>query len=195
MSLASQTSALRKQWQQWAADPEWPLLVRYELQPQKSSPWWYRLSQWPGRRLRLWGLSRGKYKTQTWHPGLKHAWPAETGNANRPRPLLLWADLNDLAETRTACQTVQERLANQSGLCPVLVTGVADFAFYSRLGWLVEYLPTLSPASGAPTEEKGYDQRKQRYLAWRYRDALVLPLSAGLASQEEWESLIQGEKR
>ena len=194
MSLASQTEALREQWRQWAADPEWALLVRYEFRwSQKKSPWWHRLLQWWERRLRVWGLSRSKYRAQVWHPGLKHALPGEADHTDRPRPLLLWADLDDLAETRTACRNVQDRLAKQSELCPVLVTGLADFAFYSRLGWLVEYLPALPPRPGTP-EGQGYRERKQGHLAWRYRDALVLPLSAGLASPEEWESLLQGER-
>ena len=193
MSLASQTEALRKQWRQWAAAPEWELLVRYELQPQKTSSWWYRLSQWPGRRLRLWGLSRGKYLAQIWRPELKHAVSTDVSTnisgANSPRTLLLWADLTALDESRAACRGVQDKLADRVELCPVLVTGLADFAFYSRLGWLVEYLPALSSGPSVP-EGQSYCDRKTRHLAWRYRDALVLPLSAGLASQEEWEALI-----
>jgi hypothetical protein len=58
------------------------------------------------------------------------------------------------------------------------VTNVADFSFFSRLGWLVEYLPALS----SPAD--GYAERKKRYLAWRYRDAPILPVSAGLGLEE-----------
>jgi hypothetical protein len=63
------------------------------------------------------------------------------------------------------------------GFVPVLVTNVADFAFFSRLGWLVEYVPALSAPAG------GYAERKQRHLAWRYRDAPALPVSAGLTDE------------
>jgi hypothetical protein len=45
------------------------------------------------------------------------------------------------------------------GYAPVLITDVAEFAFFSRLGWLVEYVPKLS----APAE--AYAARKLRYLA------------------------------
>ena len=67
---------------------------------------------------------------------------------------------------------------------PALITNHADFAFYSRLGWLVEYLPNLRGVGEA------YDDRKAQYLAWRYRDASVLPLSAGLLTDEQWSQLI-----
>jgi hypothetical protein len=60
---------------------------------------------------------------------------------------------------------------------PILVTDVPDFAFFSRLGWLVEYVPTLAPPAG------DYAERKRRYLAWRYRDAPALPASAGLTAE------------
>jgi hypothetical protein len=71
----------------------------------------------------------------------------------------------------------------------VLITNHADFAFYSRLGWLVEYLPNLRGVGEA------YDDRKAHYLAWRYQDASVLPLSAGLLTDEQWGQLIRMELR
>jgi hypothetical protein len=67
---------------------------------------------------------------------------------------------------------------------PVLVTDVADFAFFSRLGWLVEYVPALS------TPADDYGERKRRYLAWRYRDAPALPVSAGLAEFAQVQELL-----
>jgi hypothetical protein len=76
---------------------------------------------------------------------------------------------------REACRGFQALEKALPGYVPVLVTDVADFAFYSRLGWLVEYLPSLSAPALA------YRERKARYLAWRYRDAPVLPASVGLA--------------
>lgn len=185
MTLLQQTQALRAQLRIWAASPDWDMLVRYELLPQKpSSVWHQRLSQRVGRLLRVWGLSRSRYYAQKWLPSLKHAKGLQTGT-----PLLLWGDVHDQQSVREACTGMQQLLLAYPALLPVLVTGVADFAFYSRLGWLVEYLPDL------PGEGASYLEKKQRYLAWRYRDALALPLSAGLASQTEFAMLLQtGEK-
>jgi len=38
-----------------------------------------------------------------------------------------------------------------------------------------------------------YPERKAAYLAWRYRDALVLPVSAGLADDSDWTMLLSME--
>ncbi len=181
MILQKTTQTLREQLRQWAATPEWPLLVRYELLPQKpSSVWHKRLSQKLGRCLRVLGLSRSRYRKQTWRVDLKHA-PVLPNSAT----LLVWSDIDEATTQRSACKSLQQLLEAHPNLCPALVTKVADFAFYSRLGWLVEYLPDISG------ESPGYRERKQRYLAWRYRDAIAVPLSAGLASTEEFNLLLK----
>lgn len=180
MTLVEETRILRRQLNEWAADPEWSLLVRYELLPQQPFPVWHqRLSHRVGRMLRVLGLSRSRYRQQPWHAGLKHAIGAPDA-----KPLLIWAEGADHASVHEACAGFQRLLAGRTDVLPVLVTDVADFAFYSRLGWLVEYLPDFSGA-GAP-----YRERKKRYLAWRYREALIVPLSAGLASEIEWDQLL-----
>ena len=103
------------------------------------------------------------------------------------RSLLIWSDIRATDAQREACRGLQQMLAAYPNLCPVLVTTVADFAFYSRLGWLVEYLPDISG------EGSCYRERKQRYLAWRYRHAVAIPLSAGLADAAECHLLLQTE--
>jgi hypothetical protein len=181
MTLAQDAQALRRQLAQWANDPEWALLVRYELLPQKPDPAGHqRLIQRVGRWLRVLGLSRGRYRRQQWHCGLKHG-----ASSPQARPLLIWAEGAQRERVREACAGLQRLLSERPDLLPVLVTDVADFAFYSRLGWLVEYLPELGG------EGASYCDRKRRYLAWRYRDALHMPLSAGMASQAEWEDLME----
>ena len=50
----------------------------------------------------------------------------------------------------------------------------------------MEYLPHFG-------EDTAYYDRKRRYLAWRYRNALALPLRAGLVDQTEFDKLIAGE--
>lgn len=181
MTLTEQTQSLRQQLCAWANEPEWDLLIRYELLPQKPSPVLnQRISQKVGRLLRVLGVSRGRYLKQKWQAGLKHAHSDPEG-----KTLLIWDNEHNREAVREACLKIKGFLLEHPKLLPVLVTRVADFAFYSRLGWLVEYLPDLA-GDGPP-----YLERKQRYLAWRYRDALALPLSAGLSSKEEFNALIR----
>lgn len=99
--------------------------------------------------------------------------------------LLIWALGVKRDELQHACEGFAVHLKDMSSLVPVLVTDVADFAYFSRLGWLVEYLP------GLIGEGQSYQVRKQRYLAWRYRNALVVHASAGLTSEGEWKILME----
>lgn len=180
MNAQQATYELRASLRRLAADPEWALLVRYELLPQRPDPrFWKRWDQRLGRWLRVLGLSRARYRKQQWLPGLKHG-----EHAAAPRTLALWCDLADREQSRAACRRVREFLAGRQTFCPVLITPLADFAFYSRLGWLVEYLPQLGG-------DEAYRERKRRYLAWRYRDAVALPLSAGLAEAAEVDTLLE----
>lgn len=148
---------------------EWALHVRYELLPQKRPPELRKhIAQKIGRLMRVWGLSRSYYQNRPWLPGLKHG--ATEGSIT----LLIWSDVADKEGSRTACIAFQRFLSMHPQYVPVLVTPLADFAFYSRLGWLVEYLPEI------PGEGPSYVERKQCYLAWRYRQAEAVPLSIGL---------------
>jgi hypothetical protein len=104
---------------------------------------------------------------EPWLTELKHV-----DYGNTPRPFLIWAMDIDRDELRTACVQIRQWQSGSPGWAPVLITNIADFAFFSRLKWLVEYVPSLS----APADE--YANRKLRYLAWRYRDVPALPASA-----------------
>ena len=109
-----------------------------------------------------------------WSPRLKHV-PAEQG----ARVVLFWAvDAYDKQDLRVALTAQLERFRSQGGGLGVLVTNVPDFAFYSRMGWLVEFLPVL------PGDREAYAQQKLRYLAWRYRDAAVVPCVLNEGSYE-----------
>lgn len=168
------TEDLRCRLQQLASDPEWGLLVRYELLPQQPAPSLRkRLLQKAGRLLRVLGLSRARYLSQPWREGLRHA------SAEGRITLLIWSDVTDKESSRTACAAFQRFLSAHPQYVPVLVTRLADFAFYSRLGWLVEYLPDI------PREGPDYTERKRRYLAWRYRHAVPVLLSSGLTEEGE----------
>jgi hypothetical protein len=98
---------------------------------------------------------------------------------------LIWAVGTDRNTLREACSGFCELQGSLRGFAPVLITDVADFAFFSRLGWLVEYLPDLS-GQGEP-----YEERKARLLARLYRGAPVLPVGAGLQSGSRAEEIRQ----
>lgn len=171
MSIEEETMHLRRRLQQLAEEAGAdPLAKRYLRR-------FGRLRLSPYRRVRvrvgdvLRGLGlRARPRIPAWLPGLKHL--AGTEHAG---PLLVWALDVDRDDLRRACLALQ-RIENDllPRFVPVLVTDVADFAFFSRLGWLVEYVPKLSPPAA------GFADRKVRYLASRYRGAAALPWSIGL---------------
>lgn len=168
------------------------LLPRYALTSSPEQP----LS--PYRRFRVWlGRTLRHLRLWPWPPA--PPWPGAMKHADRDEyasTLLVWdigtkrtaggeraADA-DRSYMRAALQGYQHHLAGRRHLAPVLVTDVADFAFYSRLHWLVEYVPALrSPA-------EAYAQRKLGYLAWRYRNAPALPLNAGLLDTADFDRLL-----
>jgi hypothetical protein len=172
-NFQSESEGLRQQLARLAAEADTDLARRYVLRPvrsEKLSPY-RRLRRAVGRILRQLGLRR-PVPLEPWVPGLKHA---ELGE--NPRPFVIWALDTNRDALRAACRGFDTLRSTLPGFDPVLITNVADFAFFSRLGWLVEYVPALS----APAD--GYAERKQRYLAWRYRDAPALPVSAGLTEE------------
>lgn len=180
MSVLQETLALRRELSAMEADPEWGLLVRYDLLRRNPSlPWASRVFRRARQLLADLELMSPYISSYSWLATLEHA-SVPIGAV----PLLIWAPGKGRDAIRQACDGFLQLLADQSELAPVLVTDVADFAYYSRLGWLVEYLPELT-GSGEP-----YRDRKCRYLAWCYRDGLAVPLSAGLASRPEWDELL-----
>lgn len=169
MTLGDDIEALRQHLEDLAvySDDE---LARYELSRPSKPPGFYWQLRWLAGRILRWFEAMGLKQTDRWPVGLKHH-----GSA-RAKPLLIWAVGADREAIRRACRGFAEVRTDLSGFAPVLVTDVADFAFFSRLGWLVEYLPTLS-GEGQP-----YEQRKARFLARLYRGAPALPVSAVLES-------------
>jgi hypothetical protein len=181
VNLVEEALELRKGLAGLAAEPEWDLLSRYDLLRRKPpSSLTERVLRFAQRLLAATGLTPPHVTKYPWLPTLKLAPVAEDA-----RPVLLWAPGVERDELRKACEGFSKRFAPNSRLVPVLVTDVADFAYFSRLGWLVEYLPELSG------EGLSYRDRKKRHLAWRYRDALIVPASAAFASAEEWDVLLK----
>ncbi len=166
MTVDAETRNLRIQLEKLAREAELDLVQRYALRlplPPRLSPY-RRARRFAGRLLRRFG-----FLIEPWSPRLRHFECSDGA-----KTVLIWALGADRETLRTACNGFTTYLRARPDRIPVLVTDVADFAFFSRLGWLVEYVPALSAPAGA------YAERKRRYLAWRYRDALALPLAAGL---------------
>lgn len=181
LSILEETLKLRQVLAAQAVIPEWDFLARHDLlskkPPRSFGDRIFRLTRDFLASVRLLPPRVTKY---SWRPLLKHAFLVEDA-----KTLLIWAPGVGRDELRYACEGFLNRLNNIPSLAPVLVTDVADFAYFSRLKWLVEYLPELSG------EGLSYRERKQRYLAWRYRDALIVPASAGWASDKEWDALLK----
>lgn len=161
-------SALFERLSSGKESPEWALLSRYDLLRNKCDlPFREKLYRCLRAVLTEFHLASPRVTRFIWTPALKHVPCRRT-----ERVLLIWAvGVGNAAKQRNICNALQAALAQFSGLLPVLLTDCADFAFFSRLGWQVEYLPAL------PGEGDDYVARKCAYLAWRYRGALVLPLA------------------
>lgn len=110
------------------------------------------------------------YYLWEWNCALKYA-------ENGGRTVVCWAEGTDKNIIREAAARL-DQVFKAGSFSPVLVTSTTDFAFFVRMGWLVEYLPMISGKSS-------YSQKKAVYLSLRYRKAIFLPIEAGLGSLEE----------
>lgn len=181
MTVVEETEALRATLLGWAAEPEWALLCKYDLLRKKQpTTLGTRLFRWCKKLLAEIGIIHPHVTKYVWVSTLKNV-PSEENSTT----MLIWALGITLEDQRAACEGFIKRLSLTSGIVPVLVTDIADFAYYSRLKWLVEYVPSLSGKGGS------YRKRKERYLAWRYRDAKIVPVSAGYASEVEWYEVME----
>lgn len=180
MTVREDILALRREMRKLAGRSDPGLIRRYALwhPPGQRRTLYRRLRKALGRRLRELGL-RPTPPEEPWRPGLSLA---ETDDG--ARAVVIWALGADRDRLRDACGRLAKLLAERPDRAPVMITDVADFAFYSRLGWLVEYLPSLSEPAG------DYGRRKQCYLAWRYREAPALPWTLGLHGGMEIEDLM-----
>lgn len=180
MSLRQEIQTFRLELENLASQFDAAQTRRYRLwhPPGQRRTVYRRFRKALGRMLRRLGL-RHSAPVEPWRTGLKHG-----SGSDLARPIVIWALNANREEMRKACSTIDALLASSTSWSPVLVTDVADFAFFSRLRWLVEYLPSLNPPADA------YGGRKRRYLAWRYRDAVSLPVSVGLHPNASLEDLL-----
>ena len=172
--LAEEVASLRRYLDVLAREED-DDLARYQLRKSPRPPGLYWQLRWIVGCVLRWLESMYIKDPDPFPPGLK----TTRGNA-KAKPLLIWALGADRKTLRNACSRFAEMDYASAGFAPVLVTDVADFVFFSRLGWLIEYVPTLSG------EGPAYGERKARFLARLYRDAPALPASAAGVS---WEKL------
>lgn len=180
MSISDEIEALQQQLDELAQSSDDELLARYAIQRPQRPPGLYWQMRWFAGRILRWLQLRGILHADPWPVNLKHV-----KRIHNARPLLIWAVGADPETLRKACDGFSGLLETTPGFAPVLVTDVADFAFFSRLGWLVEYLPSLA-GEGEP-----FEQRKARLLARLYHDAPALPVRAGMASGSQADELRQ----
>ncbi len=168
-SLKKEIEALQQLLRELAFHTDDELTARYQIKrsPRPVGLYW-QLRGMVGWMLR-WLEARWPWRKDPWPVSLRQ----QSTSANA-KPLLIWAVGTSRDTLREACTGLSKRWDSLPGFAPVLITDVADFAFFSRLGWLVEYLPRLA-GNGEP-----YEERKLKYLARLYRGAPVLPVSAGL---------------
>ena len=169
--------SLRRQWKVLARNFDRRVALRYRMKPQG---WREHLLDQVADVLSMLGLKRGYVPKGGWPAALKHADCQEDGVV-----VLIWALGSSRETIRVASQGFARFAGQPMKFSPVLLTDVADYVFYSRLGWLVEYLPSWRG------KLPSYYEQKLAYLAWRYRDAIVVPVAAGLANEAEWSTFLE----
>jgi hypothetical protein len=173
VSLEEDVEALRRHLEELARAKDDDLTERYFLRWPRRPPGLYWQFRW------LVGLTlRCLESMRIWRPD---PWPAALRHAHtnhKAKPLLIWAVGVDRDTVRRGCDGLSRQLGSISRFAPVLITDVADFAFFSRLGWLVEYVPQLTG------EGEAYEVRKLKFLTRLYRGTPVLPVSAGCQADD-----------
>ena len=169
MSLDEETDVLQRKLRELASNADSELTGRYLLERPPMPPGIYWRLRWLAGSLLRWLQEHGVWRRIAWPVSLK-----QHPSSPNAKPLLIWAVGAHRDTLREACTGLSDRWGAFPGFAPVLITDIAEFAFFSRLGWLVEYLPPLA-GQGEP-----YAERKLKFLARLYRGAPVLPVSAGL---------------
>lgn len=164
MISSDKIAALQQQLDALARVPDPDLDGRYVMQrpPRPAGLYWQ--SRWLAGRMLRWLQSTGLLGSRTWPVSLVHA---RTGR--RANPVLVWGVDVARDDLRRACDACAHLLRSMPGVAPVLVTDQADFSYYSRLRWLVEYLPRIDG------HDDDYAVRKAQFLARLYRGAPALP--------------------
>ena len=167
MNTESETQSLRRQLDEMALVPDHDLVERYAMHQPSRPPGLYWQLRWLAGRILRWIRDAGILAAEPWPVNLKHG-----KSGKNAQPLVIWATGVGQLELRKACDNIVRFLETSPDYAPVLVTDVADFAYFSRLGWLVEYLPHIDGKG------ESFKSRKEKLLARLYRDAAIMPLRA-----------------
>lgn len=160
---------LRRRLEKMALEPDDELDERYTMHRPGRPPGLYWQLRWLAGRILRRIKDSGILASDPWPASLKQ------GKSKRnARPLVVWAMGADRDSLRRSCTTIAEFLESATEFAPVLITDVPDFSYYSRLGWLVEYVPAVHGSGEA------FESRKARFLARLYRGAVILPLRADM---------------
>ena len=163
MVLDESTRQLREHLQELLTKHE-PDLSRYRLSLPPVPPGLYWKARWSVGWLLRCLEALGIKRPDPWPVRLR-----QVSGSKRERPLVIWAIGAERDELREALRRFNNSSELKGDTVPVLVTDVADFAYFSRLRWLVEYVPMLGGA------DSSYVMQKSAFLADLYRDARVIP--------------------
>ena len=167
--IADEVAELRQQLDQLASAPREPQLDRYEMQrPERPKGLYWQLRWLVGGLLRRLAKA-GILPSNPWPTGLAH-----TDRKKGAKPVLVWGLGASREQIRDGCDALSRFFENRNDIAPVLVTDVADFAYFSRLSWLIEYVPHIV-GNG-----ENFESRKLKLLAKVYPGAAILPLRSGL---------------
>lgn len=177
--------ALRQQLDKLAQTEDYQLIEQYALRRSPVPLGLYWQLRWLVGWIVRWLEAIHIFRADPWPASLKQG----VANAGA-RPLLIWAVGANRETLREACHGFVRMQESNPRLALVLVTDVADFAYFSRLGWLVEYLPEIAG------QGQHYAERKAKFIARLYAGALVLPVSAGLENAGDfYDALNLGSSR
>ncbi len=168
--LANKKENLAYSLKDLANAPPWDFIIRNELMPQGLK--WYFLRIFMRSRTKIMHIAHRHthFEKRFWQKDLKHA-PRNKAQHS----LVLYSEGMEKNTQRTICNKILKFFHDFPQFVPVLMTDIADFAYYSRLHILVEYLPALTCK-----KETIYKQKKKQYLAWLYRDTVFLDLQANM---------------
>jgi hypothetical protein len=168
MNVSVEIQRLQQHLDKLAQAPDDTLLERYTMHQPRRPPGFYWQLRWLAGQTLRWLESHRLLRSEPWPVSLRHASTNRTA-----KPLLIWGVGVDRITLREKCNGFSNLLGTLPDFAPVLVTNEADFAFFSRLGWLVEYLPSIAG------QDELFPHRKARFLARLYRGAPAIPASIG----------------
>lgn len=178
--IAEEAAELRQRLDRLAAVPSDERLASYEMQrPPRPRGLYWQLRWLVGGLLRRLE-SAGILPSNPWPAGLQH-----TDRKKGAKSVLIWGVGASRDDLRDACDALARFFEKRTDLAPVLVTDVADFAYFSRLGWFVEYVPQIAGKG------ESFETRKLKLLAQLYRGTLILPLRAGLQDEVTPEEVLR----